>query len=243
MKRVKSILNGFIENKIIVSWDASARVDLVLKLEKEMFELMKRAKCKRIRLGVESGSDRILGMYRKQINKEMIRKAFHVLAENKIPVNASYIIGPPTETKEDFWETVESMKQCLTSGERNVVRMFKYTPIPGTELYELFERKDDRSKDDLAYWYDSYKDITMNIINSPYLYKNDEVNRPPILFYFHLVFRSPVRKKAGSKGIVSLLLKLIFLLAKYRMDHKVFFFPFEWYLFKRYKLWSGSRIH
>jgi radical SAM superfamily enzyme YgiQ (UPF0313 family) len=89
-----------------LTWSCLARVDLI---DEELLAMMVDAGCKRIFLGIESGSDRI----RKKIGKALtIREATERVAlctRHLDKVVASYIWGFPYETMEDFKATLFSV--------------------------------------------------------------------------------------------------------------------------------------
>lgn len=84
-------------------WSCLARVDTIDRaLMKEMYE----SGCREIQYGVESGSNRILGILRKGFTKQV---AFSTLKESISHfdrVLATFIWGFPFETMDDFYETV-----------------------------------------------------------------------------------------------------------------------------------------
>jgi radical SAM superfamily enzyme YgiQ (UPF0313 family) len=67
--------------------------------DKEMFEQMKSAGCKRISMGFESGSDRILTSMKKKIRTSDSRKAIEEVREAGLPVTGGIIIGDRKSTR------------------------------------------------------------------------------------------------------------------------------------------------
>ena len=65
----------------------------------------------RARLGIESGSDKILKHMDKRIDREMIKGAVMNLANAGIKTTAYFVCGFPTETKEDFEETLSLIEE------------------------------------------------------------------------------------------------------------------------------------
>ena len=61
-KRIKEILHGMIDSGLSMPWKCEARTD---HLDNEICELMKEAGCERVKLGFESGSNRILNNIKK----------------------------------------------------------------------------------------------------------------------------------------------------------------------------------
>lgn len=76
----------------------------------------------RVRLGVESGSQRILNLMRKAITVEQIRGAVTSFALAGIKTTTYWVIGHPGETEEDFQMTldmVEELKNSIYQAECN----------------------------------------------------------------------------------------------------------------------------
>ena len=69
--RVKNILNMMIDQNLNMDWKCEARTD---HLDDEICELMAKTNCNRVKLGFESGSDRMLKGMQKDENKEEIEE-------------------------------------------------------------------------------------------------------------------------------------------------------------------------
>ena len=98
-ERVKNICNLMIERNIILPWGANARVNNV---DKELFKLAKLAGCRQITFGWESGSQRILDIYKKDVTVEQNVNSIKVCNELDILANGTLMIGGPTETVENL---------------------------------------------------------------------------------------------------------------------------------------------
>jgi radical SAM superfamily enzyme YgiQ (UPF0313 family) len=76
----------------------------------------------RVRLGVESGSQRVLNLMHKVVTVEQIRKTLAALALAGVKTTTYWIIGHPGETEEDFRMTldlVEELKNDIYQAECN----------------------------------------------------------------------------------------------------------------------------
>ena len=81
--RVNGILKGF--RKIgLRSWSCDSRVDTV---SEEMLREMASSGCKKISFGVESGSDRILKLIKKNINVDQIKHAVALAKRSGIDID------------------------------------------------------------------------------------------------------------------------------------------------------------
>ena len=79
------------------------RLDTV---DKEMLQLMRKAGFrKEVAVGIESGSERILKLMKKNLGLETVRKKVRLLNEAGFKPIGYFILGYPTETKEDIQKT------------------------------------------------------------------------------------------------------------------------------------------
>lgn len=121
---MKSRFNGKI------SWGCAGRANL---MTEELLVAMKEAGCVLVGYGIESGSQKMLDMMKKQVRVEQAKKA--ILLTKKIigRADCSFVIGTPHETKATIQETVDFCKEMRLSPEV----VFFMTPYPGTELYQM----------------------------------------------------------------------------------------------------------
>lgn len=66
----------------------------------------------RARLGIESGSPRVLEMMHKKISIHQVKSALFNLADAGIKTTAMFVIGYPGETEEDFQKTLDLIEEC-----------------------------------------------------------------------------------------------------------------------------------
>jgi radical SAM superfamily enzyme YgiQ (UPF0313 family) len=126
-KWTKSFCEKLIAAKIDVSWMCLSRVDTV---SADILALMKRAGCKRINFGVESGDMQILKKVRKQITPRQAISAFHLAKRFRIATCAYFMIG---NIGENIRTVAETIKLALSLDPEFI--MFSIaTPLPGTEM-------------------------------------------------------------------------------------------------------------
>lgn len=137
---VRSLCEELAARKSTMPWMARVRVD---ELDYDMLAAMKKAGCVMLGLGVESGSQRIVEQMQKQYEpqpwRELCRKIFGWTHQLGIGTNAYYVIGNPTETREDIEQTI-SLAIELNS---DTIQVHFYTPYPGSVAW-------DRHKDIIA---------------------------------------------------------------------------------------------
>jgi anaerobic magnesium-protoporphyrin IX monomethyl ester cyclase len=120
--------------KLNVEWDCETRVDAV---DKELLETMRKAGCITVWFGVESGSEKILGVMNKKIKKDQVREAFKTAQKAGLMTIASAVLGFPGETEETAWETIN----FINSLNPDDVGFYIATPYPGTPMYEQVKKE------------------------------------------------------------------------------------------------------
>lgn len=119
-------------NKKIV-WFTSTRVDIV---NPRILGLMRKAGCRLITYGVESGDQRILDSVRKGISLAQVSSAVDMANKAGIDITASYILGLPGESADTIRKTIAFAKRLNTLyAQFNVI-----VPYPGTQVYDYAEK-------------------------------------------------------------------------------------------------------
>jgi len=129
-----------------INWECNARVNLI---DETLLAKMKSAGCNSIKVGIESGSERILdSVMQKGITVAQIRKAARAMRKAGIHWTGYFMMGLPTETKEEMQQTLCLMRQIKP----DFASLSVYEPFPGTQLYasglEMGYVADDRSLED-----------------------------------------------------------------------------------------------
>lgn len=125
-----AVCREIIDRGLDISWQTPTRINHV---DLELLKLMRKAGCKVIRYGVESGSDEILKIMRKGITVNQTRKAFNWTKQAGIETFAYFIIGYAGETARTMRQTIDFAKELNP----NWVMFLLATPYPQTNLFEL----------------------------------------------------------------------------------------------------------
>jgi len=96
-----------IKERLDITWITFARVN---KSDRSLFKKMYRAGCRSLFFGVESGSDRILKLMNKGFTSNQASKTLQIAYEAGINNSVFFIIGYPSETKQDINQTFEFIK-------------------------------------------------------------------------------------------------------------------------------------
>ena len=127
-ERVKEICRLVIQKKLDIGFDIRARVDTI---DKEMLALLKQAGCRGIHYGIEAGTQKILKVLRKGINLQQAKEVFGLTRKYKMQTLAYFMIGAPSETLGDIYETFRVAKWLNP----DFIHLTILTPFPGTPIY------------------------------------------------------------------------------------------------------------
>jgi len=111
-------------------WSCDIRAD---QITDSMLHRMKEGGCRHIYIGLESGSERILEVIKKDINVDTILKAFNIAKNAGVKTTAAVMVNLPGETLRELKLTLDLIKMVNA----DVLDFSIYTPYPGTELYEM----------------------------------------------------------------------------------------------------------
>ncbi len=133
---VKEFCRELKENKLAISWTCPNGVRLD-SLTEDLLKTMKEAGLYFISVGIESGSDKVLKDMKKSLTTREIRDKINLIKKCGLEVSGFFIIGYPTETREDIEKTIDFA--CSLSLTRAGFFLFK--PFPGSDIArELVKR-------------------------------------------------------------------------------------------------------
>jgi anaerobic magnesium-protoporphyrin IX monomethyl ester cyclase len=146
-KRALSICEEILKRKLKIRWHCRSRVDV---MDEELATLMKKAGCRLIQFGVETGNQRLQGVINKKLDLEKVRNTIGMIYGKGIMTYADFMFGLPTETDE---ETGQTLKYAM-SLKLDYVAFGMFHPIPGSVFYEQ-GLKEKRFED---FWLEFVKD-------------------------------------------------------------------------------------
>lgn len=126
---VLELCDKMLKRGISVQWSAQSRVDT---FDEDLARAMKRAGCACIFFGFESGSQRMLDFLNKGIKVEQSVRAAEICRKHGMIIFADYMIGIPTETREDLDMTLSFIKTVTPE----LPSPTYFTPIPGCDLFK-----------------------------------------------------------------------------------------------------------
>ncbi len=132
----KSLTLGVCKGIIDRGWDISLSFPNGVRLstlDEEILALLERAGCYSLGLGIESGSPRTLKNMKKAQSVEEIKKQVNLIHRvTKIRTTGFFIIGYPTEKKEDILQTIQLSKELPIDRAQFTICL----PVPGSEMTE-----------------------------------------------------------------------------------------------------------
>ena len=129
-QRVTDICDEIKKRGLVFSWDIRSRVDTI---DEFILKKLKSAGCSRIHFGVESGTEKILKILNKGISLSQVEAAFKAAKRVSIETLGYFMIGAPTETKENILDTIKFAKKINP----DYVHITIFTPYPATEIYRI----------------------------------------------------------------------------------------------------------
>lgn len=166
-KQIIELCDKILERRLNFPWWCMARADNIMMWE-DMVAKMAEAGCITVFLGLESGSEETLKNVNKSVSKKLVKQeggaanvgAAAVDRLKKYGMNClgAFLIGEPSETKEQVEQTIEFAKRVDPEWAQFTV----YTPLPGTDSWASM--KDTvKTKDWRLY------DCTHGVFDSPHM--------------------------------------------------------------------------
>lgn len=104
LNEFRGILKGIIASNLRIEWMGQARIDK--RMDFDFFKDIRDSGIRVLTFGVESGSNKVLADMAKGITREDVEQNMTDAFANNISVGCMLIIGFPTETPQDFYETL-----------------------------------------------------------------------------------------------------------------------------------------
>jgi radical SAM superfamily enzyme YgiQ (UPF0313 family) len=113
-----------------LTWICAGRTDMITE---PLLKKMRRAGCRLICYGIETGSQRLMDILKKKINLDKVPGAVKMTRRAGIKTRGTFVLGIPTETREETLQTIRFAREIgIDFAKFNLI-----TPYPGTELYQI----------------------------------------------------------------------------------------------------------
>ncbi len=156
-----------------IKWLCDTRTNHI---DLKLLKLMKKAGCFHINFGIESGNPEILKLIKKGINLNQVRIAFKWAKKARLTTTAYFMMGFPTETKEQVLDTIKLMEEIKPDNPLWSI----VTPYPGTELYDIAKERNLLPKgDNWSHYFHHSPDMGLseNLSKEDMKYLMDEVQK------------------------------------------------------------------
>ena len=138
--RTIEICKEILRRKLDIAWVCMVRVDYVWE---DVLREMKKAGCKKIMFGFESGSQEILDIMKKRTTIKQALDAVRLVKKVGIKTAGNFMFGNIGETEGTIQESIKLAKMLNT----DTVAFFIASPYPGTEFYKIAKEKGYLRKD------------------------------------------------------------------------------------------------
>ena len=127
-KRVVDICEEILRRELDIEWKCEGRVDGV---DTKLLKLMRRAGCRVVAFGVESGNADTLALLRKDVKVEQVEQAFAACRAAGVRSLAYIILGAPGETAAQVNHTLRFVQDIGA----DYVQFSSLVALPGTPLF------------------------------------------------------------------------------------------------------------
>lgn len=236
-KRVHELATRIIEEGFDFEWSADVRTNYFDNYDVEFLKLLRESGCKMLHAGAESGSPRVLDFIKKDITTEQTVNAVKMLKEAGIGTTLFFVIGFPTETREETLETLNFMDKLerINPDVKQIISVF--SPYPGTMLFDLavkeFNFRPPQSLDEWGNWMFSAED---NITWFDPKYRKFLIHVAQISRLKSSTFNFTTNVKDLLKEVGRLPFAIS---ARWRWSNRFFAMPVEWEAWGLIQKWRG----
>jgi anaerobic magnesium-protoporphyrin IX monomethyl ester cyclase len=129
MEHVRGFCTRLICEELDIRWTCLSRAD---KISADEVELMRAAGCDKVYFGLESGSNEVLKLMKKETTVEGAERTVRLFSRSGIRTAGFFIVGYPGET----YETIERTFAWALSLPLDEISFTVPYPLPGTGLFE-----------------------------------------------------------------------------------------------------------
>jgi radical SAM superfamily enzyme YgiQ (UPF0313 family) len=146
--RTVELCSRIIGSGLDIEWVCLVRLSTV---DAELLALMKRAGCREIQIGVESGNDRILHDIGKDLTLATIRAKVPIIRASGINWGVFLIIGFPSETRAEMEDSLRLIEEIRPTW----VSLNIFSPYPGADLFDELKAQGRLGEESMRgeFWY------------------------------------------------------------------------------------------
>jgi len=169
--RAIQICEEIMRRNLKIIFSVNARVD---NADLELFKVMKRAGCRELLVGFESGNQEILERMHKNIRLEQAYRFMEYAKKTRLEVNGCFVIGLPGETEDSAKKTID----FALSLDCNTIQFSGAVPFPGTVFFKESQERGWLKTKDWSKWL--YQGEQKGIVDYP------KINAEKINYYVDL---------------------------------------------------------
>ena len=126
--RAFAICEEILRRKRNITWSINSRADV---LRPDLFTMMKRAGCRMVLVGFESGNQAMLDRMRKRTNVGQMREFIRIVRGAGLVIHGCFVLGLPGETQASMEETI----RFALDNPLDTVQFSGAVPFPGTRYF------------------------------------------------------------------------------------------------------------
>lgn len=140
MDRVANLCVEIVKSGLEFGWGCETRADF---LNEDLICLMKKAGCRNIKFGVESGVKRVQRSIGKVIPLERVKSIFKMVKNYDMEVIAYFSLGHPGENLSEMNKTIGVIKEL----DPDYMDVTLCSPVPGSRLFDIAVAEEKMPKD------------------------------------------------------------------------------------------------
>jgi len=133
--RAKELLRAMIRENLGIQWSAQVRCDAAR--DGELLDLMAKAGCYYVYIGMESVDPAVLKCFDKRQSVSEMEEAIRRFHEHRIRIHGMFIFGADQDTSAIFRQTVRFAKTHQIESAQFMILV----PLPGTPVFEALDRE------------------------------------------------------------------------------------------------------
>ena len=129
LDRAKALCRAILDRGLRIDWGCETRLD---RLDEEFVALARTAGCLNIKVGIESGVDRVRHRIGKRLDLSLARATFGTIRRQGLVSMAYFLFGHPGETAADMRATVRRAVEL----DPDIADFLVAVPVPGSPLFQ-----------------------------------------------------------------------------------------------------------
>jgi len=236
--RVEDIAKEILKRGLKIKWGrVNGHVKQLKGFEEELWRILKESGLESILIGAEAGSQEMLEFIQKDATIEDTIKVAVNCDKFDIHLIYSFMIGLPPRNdaeaknmkkriKGEFESIIDMINGIINKTKQHAFMLFFYIPFPGSPMYEMSKKFGFKEPKNIEEW----SDIGLYELSTPWVPKKYQSIMDQMRTSI-LPFVSDYRNQ--SEDITkSMSFRIIKAIAMFRLRHKFFYFPLEYYLMK-----------